>query len=93
MYKRRLKLSMEVIQLIKYSLQLQVIFEKVQEQHEDSPQGYPMLFPTRWTVHTRAMQGILDNYLSLKEMMESSWHGTDDCSRGASGMLALMEKF
>ena len=39
------------------------------------------------------MQGILDNYLSPQEMMESSSHGTDDHSPQAGGMLALMEKF
>ena len=67
---------------------------KVQKQHEDSPtSGIEPLCPTRWTVCTTAMQGILYNYLSLQERMESFSHGTDDCSQRGSGMLALTEKF
>ena len=37
------------------------------------------------------MLGILETYL-LQVTMESSSHGTDDCSQGASGILAFMEK-
>ena len=89
--KGALNFAMEVIQSIKYSPKWQVVFEKVQKHHEDSPtSGLPTLCPTTWTVHTRAMQGILDNYLLLKEMMKSSSHGIDDCSWQASGMLAPM---
>ena len=39
------------------------------------------------------MQIILNNYESLQETMEIVSHGSDDYSRHASGILALMEKF
>ncbi len=42
---------------------------------------------------TGAMQSILNNYESLQETMETASHGSDDCSRRASGIFALMEKF
>ena len=39
------------------------------------------------------MQAIAANYEVLHETMEKSSHGTDDCSRRAGGVLALMERF
>ncbi len=39
------------------------------------------------------MQAIIDNYVPLRETMEISFHGMDDCSRRAIGMLSLMDKF
>ena len=92
--KEALNFSMEVIQLIKYSPKRQVVFERVQGEGNDSQKpGIRTLCPTRWTVHTTAMQRILDNYETLCTMMEESSHGSDDCSRRACGALALMEKF
>ena len=88
------KFAMEVIQLIKYSPKWQVVFEFVQEQQESSPgSGICTLCPTRWTVCAGAMQAIHDNYETVRVTMEASSHGSDDCSRRASGILALMDKF
>jgi hypothetical protein len=39
------------------------------------------------------MQALVNNYEVLKETMEVASHGTDDCSRRANGMLALMDRF
>jgi hypothetical protein len=39
------------------------------------------------------MQAIISNYRELQETMEVSSHGSDDCSRRANGILALMERF
>ena len=39
------------------------------------------------------MQAILDNYETVQLTMEAFSHGSDDCSKRASGMLALMDKF
>ena len=39
------------------------------------------------------MQAMLTNYKTLEVTMEEASHGTDDCSRCASGVAALMEKF
>ena len=71
-----------------------LVFGKVLKQHKDSPtSGISTLCPTRGTVCTGAMQGILDNYLSLEETMEASSHRTEDCSRRASAILALRRNF
>ena len=39
------------------------------------------------------MQAIVANYEVLQETMEVSSHGTDDCSRCAGGVLAVMDRF
>ena len=39
------------------------------------------------------MQAIITNYEALCETMEAASHGTDDCSRQANGILALMDCF
>ncbi len=93
--KEALNFAMELIQLIKYSPKRQVLFETVQRQQDCSTNcGIRTICPTRWTVRTGAMQSILNNYESLQETMETaSHHGSDDCSRRASGIFALMEKF
>ena len=86
---------MEAIQLIKLSPKHQIMFESIQKQ-EDSQAvtvGIRTLSPTRWTVRTGAMQTIITNYRTLEMTMEEASNGTDDCSRRASGVAALMEKF
>ena len=93
--KEALNFSMEAIQLIKLSPKRQVMFESIQKQEEPRPVtvGIRTLCPTRWTVRTGAMQAIITNYKTLEVTMEEASHGTDDCSRRASGVAALMEKF
>ena len=94
--KDALNFSMEIIQLIKYSPKTQVVFEKLQSEHGSesiAKSGIRTLCPTRWTVRNRAIQAILDNYETLRMTLEESSHGSDDCSRRACGMLALMDKF
>ena len=39
------------------------------------------------------MQAIVTNYKTLQLTMEQSSHGSDDCSRHASGVLALMDTY
>ena len=92
--KEALSFSMEIIQLIKYSPKRQVTFEGIQKQQDyPSSSGIRTLCPTRWTVRTGAMQAIITNYEALRETMEAASQGTDDCSRRANGMLALMDRF
>lgn len=92
--KDALSFSMEIIQLIKYSPKRQVTFEAIQKQQDSSSNsGIRSLCPTRWTVRTGVMQAIITNYEVLWETMEASSHGSDDCSRRANGMLALMDRF
>ena len=92
--KEALNFAMEVVQLIKYSPKRQVVFERVQKELDDSSKsGIRTFCPTRWTVRTGAIRAILDNYESLHITLEESSHGSDDCSRRACGLLALMDKF
>ena len=86
---------MEAIQLIKLSPKRQVICESIQKMEEPwaVSMGIRTLCSTRWTVRTGAMQAIKTNYKTLEVKMEEASHGTDDCSRHASGVAALMEKF
>ena len=92
--KEALSFSMEVIQLIKYSPKRQVTFEGIQKPQEcPSNSGIRTLCPTRWTVRTDAIQAIITNYEALHETMEVASQGTDDCSRRANGILALMDRF
>ena len=44
-------------------------------------------------VRTGAIKAIVDNYETLQLTMEECSHGSDDCSRRCSGMIALMETF
>ena len=84
---------MDVIQLIKFSPKCQAFFENIKTQQDSQTSSIHSLCPTRWTVRTGAMQAIVANYEVLHETMEKSSHGTDDCSRRAGGVLALMERF
>lgn len=93
--KEALNFAMDLIQLIKLSPKRQVTLEAVQIQQDSSSttSGIRSLCPTRWTVRTGAMEAIIRNYEALQETMEISSHGTDDCSRRANGMIALMDRF
>lgn len=84
---------MDIIQLIKFSPKRQVLFENIKTQQDSQTSSIRSLCPTRWTVRTGAMQAIVANYEVLHETMEKSSHGTDDCSRRAGGVLAIMERF
>ncbi len=93
--KEGLNFAMDMIQLIKLSPKREVVLEKVKQQQELSSNASKVksLCPTRWTARTGAMQAIIDNYVPLRETMEISSQGMDDCSRRANGMLSLMDKF
>ena len=85
---------MDMIQLIKMSPKGEVILKNVQRQQElNCGSKIKSLCPTRWTAQTVAIQAIINNYVALRETMEISSHGMDDCSRRANGMLSLMDKF
>ena len=68
----------------------EVVIENIQIQQDSSVRS---LCPTRWTVRTGAMQAIVTNYETLQSTIEVSSHGTDDCSRRAGGVLAVMQSF
>ena len=92
--KEGLNFAMDMIQLIKLSPKRECVLENVQRQQESSGGSkIKSLCPTRWTARTGAMQAIINNYVALRETMEISSHGMDDCSRRANGLLSLMDRF
>ena len=92
--KEGLNFAMDVIQLIKLSPKRECILENVQKQQEFcGGSKVKSLCPTRWTARTGAIQAIIKNYVALRETMEISSHGMDDCSRRANGILSLMDNF
>ena len=85
--KEGLNFAMDMIQLIKLSPKRECVLENVQRQQESSGGSkIKSLCPTRWTARTGAMQAIINNYVALRETMEISSHGMDDCSRRANGL-------
>ena len=53
------------------------------------------IHPTRWTVHaeqSKEFLKIMSHFQETMETMKISSHGFNDCSRPASGILALTEK-
>ena len=92
--KEGLKFAMELIQLIKLSPKRQVLFETIRAQQDLSTTlSIRSLCRTSWTVRTGAMQSIIQNYEVLQSTMKAASHGTDDCSRRAGGVTALMDRF
>ena len=90
--KEDLNFAMDIIQLMKYSSKHQAVFEALQEQQE-SPfsSGIRTLCPTCWTVLTGAMEAIINNYDTLQATVEAASHGTDEYSRQANSVPALMD--
>ena len=89
-----LHLVMGLVQLIKWSPKRSTLFEKLK--HEMTPGTHDLrpLCPTRWTVRTGAINGVLANYSTLcRTLDEISASGRDEYAMKASGYLQQMEKF
>ena len=55
----------EMLQLILYSPKRSLVFDKCQREFTPESPGFRPLWPTRWTVHTGALESILKNYETL----------------------------
>ena len=85
---------MELVQLIKWSPKRSSLFEKLKREMTPGMQDLRPLCPTRWTVRTGAINGVLANYSTLcKALDEISISGRDEYAMKASGFLQQMEKF
>ena len=89
-----LHLVMELVQLIKWSPKRSTLFEKLKQEMTPGTHDLRPLCPTRWTVRTGAISGVLANYTTLCTALdEISTSGRDEYAMKASGFLQQMEKF
>ena len=66
-----LDMAIEIIKLIKYSPKRSLIFEKCKQDLSHPVPSHKPLFPTRWTVKTKAIDAVLRNYATLMETLET----------------------
>ena len=89
-----LDLVMELSQLIRFSSKRSSIFAILQSQEGSNSDNLKPLCPTRWTVHTGAIQAVLSNYHLLCEaLVQINTETHDEYGRKAGGFLSQMEKF
>ncbi len=89
-----LDLVIEVFKLIRYSPKRTLVFEQCKQELSLPGTNLRPLCPTRWTVKTGAIDGVLRNYSALIESLEKiSNESHDDYGRRANGILALLERF
>lgn len=78
-------------QLICHSPKQSLILKKKKFKEELTPEskGIKLLYLTRWTVHTGAIQTVLDNYMVLqKAFQEMNNSSHDDYGRRAGGVCS-----
>lgn len=89
-----LSLIQEICQLICFSPKRQSLFNTLKKDLSPDVIGLRPLCPTRWTVRTRAIKSVLDNYEALKQVFEEvNQTCADDYGRRAGGILSQMELF
>ena len=89
-----LGLVYEMLQLIKYSPKHYLVFEKCQKEFSPESPGLRPLCPTRWTVHTGALDSILKNYETfIHTFGEINTTSHDDYGRRSGGVMTQLELF
>ena len=89
-----LSLIQEMCQLICNSPKRHLVFVQLKQHMSPDALGLRPLCPTRWTVRTRALESVIDNYATLVETFtEISETSNDEYGRRAAGVLAQLEKF
>lgn len=85
----------DVTSLIRNSPKRLHMFKSLQEMtNSGSTPTLKPLCPTRWTVRTRSIDSVLQNYSIVVDALEViSSSGSDEGSRKAGGLIALMDKF
>lgn len=84
---------MELSQLIHFSPKRSSLFEALQTQVSPGAPTLKPLCPTRWTVHTKAIEAVLTNYGLLQEALEVIQQGKDEYALKAIGFLNSMDKY
>ena len=89
-----LDLVMELSQFIQFSPKRSSLFQTLQVQLSPGAPSLKPLCPTRWTVHTKAIEAVLSNYEVLKTaLIDIHENGRDEYALKAGGYLRTMEKF
>ena len=89
-----LDLTTELASLIHASPKRLALFQKLKHELAVGTPGLKPFCPTRWTVHTVALDAVLKNYAVIcTELEQIGKECYGEPSRKASGLLALMEKF
>ena len=86
----------ELVYFVKASPLRSRVFDEIKASNPDESKssGLRPLCPTRWTVRTKAIQSILNNYQTLMDTLEMlSARNTDDASAKASGFIKKMNDF
>ena len=89
-----LDLTSELNSLVRASPKHLALFYQLKNDLSYNTPGLKLLCPTRWTVHTAALDAIIKNYeVICSELEQVSKDSCGEPSRETSGLLALMEKF
>ena len=89
-----LDLVMELSQFIQFSPKRSSLFQTLQVQLSPGAPSLKPLCPTRWTVHTKAIEAVLSNYEVLTTaLINIHENGRDEYALKAGGYLRTMEKF
>jgi len=88
----------ELVQLIKFSPKRLSLFEAIKKDivvsnGEAVTSNLRTLCPTRWTVKHSAIMAVLENYKTLKSVLEKVEEGHDEYAAKAHGLLLKMESF
>ena len=89
-----LDLVVEFSQFIRYFPKWSTLFQSLQDQLAPGAPSLKPLCPTRWTVHTRAIEVVISNYeVLITALIETHDTGRDEYALKAGGYLSTMEKF
>jgi hypothetical protein len=93
-----LNVCSELYNVIKLSPKRLAVFEKMRSLHPPtagSQVSIKPLCPTRWTVRSKAISSVLDNYDALQDTLDCviGEHKRDEIAAKASGVMTQLEKF
>ena len=89
-----LNLTSELNSLVRASPKHLALFYQLKNDLSYNTPGLKLLCPTRWTVHTAALDAVIKNYeVICSELEQVSKDSCGEPSRETLGLLALMEKF
>ena len=89
-----LGVTSDLANFIRASPKRLALFNKLKNEISFDTPGLKPLCPTRWTVHTGALEAVIKNYaVIIAELEIIAMESYGEPSRKATGLLALMEKF
>ncbi len=85
----------EISKLVKFSPKRNAIFDKLKDELSPDTPGFRVLCPTRWTVRSKSLKSVQDNYSALQELWNITLDQRLDTEVRARviGVKAQMESF